>query len=203
MPAKKFSQNMVGAFNEGKALAFLSFYDTYHPLVKLRVLLILRGMPDAEDLVNEIFYKMFKTGAAFQTKRNIEHYLWLTTNSMCRDFRERSKTPFDNMDAVVAYYQRMEENDVRRSEIRATAQTLHYMAMEMLPPQCKEVYILSHIRGLRNKEIARQLNISEKTVERHINIAHNRLRAKCRKDGGSMYFIRLLLPVLWDQLVSL
>lgn len=39
-----------------------------------------------------------------------------------------------------------------------------------LPPKCKEVFLLSR-KGHSNREIARQLEISEKTVEQHITKA--------------------------------
>lgn len=41
-------------------------------------------------------------------------------------------------------------------------------AIATLPEKCREVFVLSKIEGLKNREIAEKLNISEKTVERHL-----------------------------------
>ena len=49
-------------------------------------------------------------------------------------------------------------------------------AIATLPEKCREVFILSKVEGLKNREIAEKLNISEKTVERHMSIALSRLR---------------------------
>ena len=48
--------------------------------------------------------------------------------------------------------------------------------VDTLPPQCRTVYKLSREKNLRNKEIAAQLEISEKTVEKHISKALNEIR---------------------------
>jgi len=41
-------------------------------------------------------------------------------------------------------------------------------AVRTLPPQCRRVFVLRKVYGLSQQEIARQLNISESTVEKHI-----------------------------------
>ncbi|WP_456088049.1 RNA polymerase sigma-70 factor [Parabacteroides sp.] len=48
--------------------------------------------------------------------------------------------------------------------------------VDTLPPQCRTVYKLSREKNLRNKEIAAQLEISEKAVEKHISKALSEIR---------------------------
>jgi RNA polymerase sigma factor (sigma-70 family) len=107
------------------------------------------------------------------------------------------------MDDVQEYYQRIENRAIWNVETMETAKAIHCIALERLSPQCKEIFIMSFIRQMRNKEIAAALGISEKTVENHINIALNKLRKEIKKDRGRMYFIELLFPLLWGQLTSL
>ena len=40
-----------------------------------------------------------------------------------------------------------------------------------LPERCREVFILSRVNGLKNREIAEKLNINIKNVERHLSRA--------------------------------
>ncbi|HEV3224138.1 MAG TPA: sigma-70 family RNA polymerase sigma factor [Puia sp.] len=203
MQDQGFTQNWVSAFNECRPIAFTRLYETYRPEVLLRVKGKLRKLPGAEDLVNDIFRKMFKLKGQFETLRNIENYLWSIVRTMCRDYLKKQETPVKNMDYVQEYYQRIENRAIWNVETMETVKAVNYVAMEKLPPKCKEIYILSYIRHMRNKEIAEILGISEKTVENQINIALNKLRKEYKKDGGRMYFIKFLLPLLWDQLVSL
>jgi RNA polymerase sigma-70 factor (ECF subfamily) len=49
--------------------------------------------------------------------------------------------------------------------------------LEQLPPQCRKVFKLSRFENRKNKEIAEELGISEKTVEGHITKALKVLRS--------------------------
>jgi RNA polymerase sigma-70 factor (ECF subfamily) len=198
-----FTQNWVDAFNKCKPIAFTRFYETFRPEVLLWVKRKFRKKQGAEDLVNDIFRKMFKLKAQFETLKNIKNYLWTVVRRMCRDYLEKQETPIKNMDDVQEYYQRIENRAIWNAETMETAKAIHYVALEKLAPKCKEIYIMSYIRHMRNKEIAAALGISEKTVENHINIALKKLRKALKKDGGRMYFIELLFPLLWGQLASI
>ena len=59
-----------------------------------------------------------------------------------------------------------------------------------LPPQCRKVFILSRYEYKNYREIAGELNISEKTVENHINRALQTLRTHL---GDLISFIWIML----------
>jgi len=50
----------------------------------------------------------------------------------------------------------------------------------VLPERCREIFRLSRIHGMNNREIARKLNISPNTVENQISIALKKLRMKLK-----------------------
>ena len=51
-------------------------------------------------------------------------------------------------------------------------------AIDKLPERCREVFVLSKMEELSNKEIAERLNISVKTVEVQMTKALSRLRGE-------------------------
>jgi len=191
---------MVGAFNESKRIAQTSFFETYRPIVEIRVQEKIGDLPGYEDVVNDIFLEMFKKGPVFQTLKNVENYLKKVIWSKCKDFKKKKRTPVIKMENLLEFKQRIEDRAARRAEIKEKALVLQDMALEILSPQCKEVFLLFYIRGYRHREIAELLGISEKTVARHLEIARARLKMEIKKDGGRMYFIQVLLPILWAQL---
>ena len=74
-------------------------------------------------------------------------------------------------DAVQQAYYRLWEN---RSML--TIKKAIMISVEALPKKCQEIFILSKMEGLKNKEIAERLGISLKTVESQMTIAIKRLR---------------------------
>ena len=52
-----------------------------------------------------------------------------------------------------------------------------FSVIESLPEKCKEVFKLSYLNDMKNKEIAELLNISLRTVEAHMYKALKFLRA--------------------------
>lgn len=59
-------------------------------------------------------------------------------------------------------------------------QTLVQEAISELPPTSREVFILSRMKNLPNKEIALRLDISVKTVEFHITRSLKQLRVQLK-----------------------
>src|SRR3712207_7305334 len=56
-------------------------------------------------------------------------------------------------------------------------------AIEPLPARCQEVFRMSYLQGLHNKEIAQQLNCSQRTIERseeHTSELQSRQYLVCR-----------------------
>ena len=50
------------------------------------------------------------------------------------------------------------------------------MIVETMPPQRRMIYRMSRNEGLSNTEIAENLQLSKKTVEKHLNLAVRELR---------------------------
>lgn len=71
-------------------------------------------------------------------------------------------------------------------------------AITSLPPKCREVFMMSYIEDLPNKDISARLGISLSTVENHIYSALKQLRVALAKDKAFLLFT--LLPYLGDLL---
>ena len=63
-----------------------------------------------------------------------------------------------------------------------------------LPEKRQQIFILSRTNGLSNKEIAQQLEISEKTVEDHITHAIRKIKSSLKEMGilSLLYFYLFL-----------
>jgi RNA polymerase sigma-70 factor, ECF subfamily len=203
MQPPKFSENWLDAFNNRKPIAFTRFYETYFLFVKHQVREKLLAFHMDNDLVNDIFFVMYKQKGPFRSINSLERYMRFVTFTVCRDFLRRKETPVINMEKVQKFYQRIEDRTKEREEAKEFARTFQDLAIQQLPPKCRVIFIMSFIRDMRNKEIAAELDIAEKTVEAQITIALRRLRRAAKDDARIMYLIKLFLPLLWAQLTSL
>lgn len=64
-----------------------------------------------------------------------------------------------------------------------------WTAIDALPSRCREAFLLSKRDGMKYREIARELGISERTVEHHVEKALRILRGKASD------FFRLLFAI--------
>ena len=69
------------------------------------------------------------------------------------------------------------------------------LAINELPPKSRQVFVMSYLHGLKNKEIAEVMNVSVRTVDAHIYNALRQLRSKLDKNSilGLLMGIMLVL----------
>jgi RNA polymerase sigma factor (sigma-70 family) len=207
MESQKFSPNWISDFNNGRPIAYTRFFDCYRLEVKKRIRSKLGLFYGDEDLLSDIFHKIINKAiekkVQFEKVENLENYLWHVTETKCKDHKEKEKTPVIHMDNLLEYYQRIEIRTMQRAESKEVAKVLQDLAIQKLPDNCRKIFIMHFIGDMRNKDIAKSLNISESTVENQINIALKKLKKEVGKDAGTMYLIKILIPLLWVQLNSL
>ena len=61
--------------------------------------------------------------------------------------------------------------------------------VSQLSEQCRRVFLLSRVTGLKNREIAERLNTSVKAVEKHIGVALSKLRLRLSRSGFFNLFL--------------
>jgi RNA polymerase sigma factor (sigma-70 family) len=207
MESQKFSPNWISDFNNGRPVAYTRFFECYRLEVKKRIKSNLGVFYGDEDLMSDIFHKIIKKTieqeVQFETVENLENYLWHVIETKCKDHKEKEETPVIHMDNLLEYYQRIEDRVLSLAETKEVAKVLHDLAIQKLPELCGKIFIMHYIRDMRNKDIAKSMNITVKTVENQINIALKKLRMEVGNDAGTMYLIKIFLPLLWAQLTSL
>ncbi len=53
------------------------------------------------------------------------------------------------------------------------------LAIQALPPRCRQAYVMSRLRGFRQREIAQHCGVSQRMVELHIAKAQALIRERC------------------------
>jgi len=144
--------------------------------------------PDvAEDIVQEIFYNLWKIKKDLQPNDTTRAYLFTATYHQCLNHikheKIRNKYEGEKMKSSDMFHSLyLGEIKSRESGILSEDLGGHLKkAIGTLPDQCRRIFILSRKYGLKNREIAEFLNISQKVVEKQISKALLALREQFRE----------------------
>jgi len=146
--------------------AFGLLYDKYAVRIFSYVGHRLPIKADAEDVTTVIWMKALQNLHRFSPNHEYSFVAWLfrIAHTSVIDFcRKKAVHPETvSLDDVIPLAdEQLSPNDA----LAHKEQFLHlYRAIEQLPPQQSEVVRLRYVSGLANKEIAKILSISEKTV---------------------------------------
>jgi len=137
----------------------------------------------AEDLVQDVFFELWsrRDYIHFEDKSAVKSYLFksvynrsinLLNSGVLHAMPIEETNESQIIENYVSRYTQNQEQSLLLKELEVEISNY----IETLPPQCKKVFILSRTYGLKNKEIADQLNISIKAVEKQISKALSGLK---------------------------
>ncbi len=130
----------------------------------------------AEEMVQNVFYKLWKNRENIQVHESLTAYLYRSVYNECLNYLKhlKVKTAYQSHAA-----RNMEHthNSSERIKLRDLQAQLH-SALKELPEQCRTIFQLSRFEELKYLEIAERLGISVKTVENQMGKALRLLRLK-------------------------
>ncbi|WP_332243930.1 RNA polymerase sigma-70 factor [Flavivirga spongiicola] len=163
-------------------------YETLFRLYYIKLIHIAKSyliyQEDAEEVVQDVFLKLWEQKSKFKTISNINGYMFSMTKNMCLDKlrHEKIKRKFiDNNLRVKAGIQYDFIKDEAASLLLESELEQRIMkSIDLLPEKCRQVFIKSRMEGLKHQEIADELGISHRTVENHVSkaIKHMKLHLK-------------------------
>ncbi len=155
--------NIVVRLNNGQHEALEVLFEQYYRALVYFALRVIKSQEEAEDLVIESFSKLWNSREKMESVQNIKGFLYLTTRNACVDYIRRQRK-MREMQTELQFFVEPSVQDMDIETTRAEMLRHIYEEMEKLPQQCRDVFKLSVIEGLRSKEIAGELNISVSNV---------------------------------------
>ncbi|WP_158285146.1 RNA polymerase sigma factor [Arenibacter aquaticus] len=130
----------------------------------------------AQDLVQEIFISLWEKSESTQINQ-IEAYLFRGVKYQAINYLKKQQRRVSAEDTLKTL---PHTEGVNEHMDYLESQGLFIKTMGKLPNRCRRVFYLSRVQGYNNKEIAKEMDISIRTVETHISnaLSHFRLHFK-------------------------
>lgn len=167
---------------EGNPAAYEELFKHNFPRMLGYCSLFIQDKAQANDLVQECFVKLWEKRATIKISQSVESLLFVMLRNRCLNHLRDQKLHSCDKDINL-----LEENDLQylyhldfigkeeKSLEEALLESIKE-AVEKLPEKRKQVFISAKIEGKKNKEVAEELGISVKAVEKYLHQAKEQIR---------------------------
>jgi len=177
-------------------IRFEETYVSYYERMKRFAQQYVIREEDAENIVHDIFADLWEHWTLFSSHNNLLAFLFLAVKNKCIDFLRKKTTSQQVEDKLQEEYlltlrANLASLDNFDEELSSEEriQSLIKKAVDSLPDKCREIFLMNKIEGKKQKEIAKELNISIKTVEAQMGIAYKKLRTELKDFLPLFFFI--------------
>ena len=154
----------------------------------------LNDADDAEEVVQELFYTLWKHRDRLDENKSLHSYLFTSTKNSCLNLlkTKKNKTKYSALMQFLYIQEAADHVDSYHALLAKDLEQNFNSALKGLPPECRKIFELSRMEGLQYKEIAHKLNISIKTVETQMSRALSRLRLELKEHIAVLFLLCLL-----------
>lgn len=181
---------LVARLSRGDLAAFRIIHDHYWNGIFKTSLSYLKSTEWAQDIVQDVFLKVWEKRASFAEVHQFPAYLHkMVRNELISALRKKWE------EKPLPHYEDSIPADCFHPEHHMDArkiQSLIHKAREQLSPQQQLIFTLTRDQGMSHEEIAKQLGIDKRTVSNHITIALNKLRLAL-KEYPDLFLLLLCL----------
>lgn len=173
---------LLAKIAEGDQRAFTTIFDHYQKYVFGFGLKLTYSEELAEEIVQDIFLKLWYGRDQLGTIENFGAYLnRLVRNHAFNLLRQVASHAKANK-RIGETLSELDNSTQHNLDFRETARLLEE-AVELLSPQQKKVYNLCRQEGLKYEEAAQRLNLSPETVHYHMKLALNAIREHFKRNA--------------------
>ena len=141
---------------------------------------------DAENITQDVFTDLWERRDAIDHIENVNAYLFRLVRNRCLDYLKHKVFEQKYAENVQASFeielnlklQSLDRFDVSDISEGNETERLVRDAINSLPKRCRDIFLLSRMKGLKYREISEKLGISVNTVECQMGIALKKLRVK-------------------------
>lgn len=173
---------------EGNSAAYEELFKQTFPRLLGYCRLFINDQAQANDLVQECFVRLWEKRQTIDPRQSVESLLFVMLRNRCLNHLRDQKN-----DLIEKKLNNINENELQhlyqldfagREEKTLEEQLIEAIreSVEELPEKRRLVFIKAKIEGKKNKEVAEELGISVKAVEKHLHQAKEQIRTQMLKE---------------------
>ncbi|TXD54095.1 MULTISPECIES: RNA polymerase sigma factor [unclassified Polaribacter] len=167
---------------------FNKLFETHYNILLKYVIKLCNDSEVAKDIVQEAYIKLWNKRAEIKTDLPIHSYLFKICYNEFLQFLRKKKVETNFLDDLK--YKYTTEIYFEAYILKTDKEEQIKKAIEKLPKRTKEAFLLSKYEHLKYKEIAQVMDISIKTVEKHISNALLFLRTNINLSPIILFFFK-------------
>lgn len=191
---------LISGLNRKNINAYRELFFKYHGRLVLFANKFTGDIQVSQDLVQDAFLKLWEKTKNETTIVSPKAYLFQAVKNSClnhhrhvsvtHSFEEELTVKINSLEKSVYF----ENNDPLQSLLELEIEDKIEDITKAMPEKCRKVFKMSRKDFLKNKQIAKELGISEKMVEKHISKALLLLRS------GISDYLRVFLLIIFSRL---
>lgn len=172
---EQISTNLIRAIKKGNQKAFKTLFLEYQDPIYAYALKFLKSRELAEELVQEVFMRVWKYREKLDEQGQINAYLYTIARN--RIYQQLKNATRDKALRAALFARDQGAEPVLETEFdHQELLEVYTRAVEMLPAQRKKVFQMSRNEQLTHEEIAHMLDISKNTVKDQVSKASRFIR---------------------------
>lgn len=172
-----FDENkLLHELSQGSELAFTELYNRYKNLVYGTALKITKSKVLAEEVVQDVFLKIWQNQEKAAEITNFENYLFIISRNHIFDMIKKIARETNLASDIT--YKNIASDDTDTAIKDDQYNVILNQIIEQLPPQQQKIYKMAKMEGLSHQKIGENLGISTETVKKHMAQALKFVRFK-------------------------
>lgn len=165
----EFGPDTAKAIKRGDIKAYEQLFKSLYPLLCRFAERMLNSKENAEQVVQDVFYLLWKNRETIEIQSSMKTYLYKAVFNKSMHIIEHQKVE-QKYQSYIAF-QDIPVAATDQKLIEGEVYQIYRQTLKELPERCRQIFILSRNQGLKYNEIAEKLSISIKTVEANMGKA--------------------------------
>lgn len=183
-----WEKDLIEGVIRGDQTAFEILFRFYYPGLTIYARQFISDSVMAEEIVQDFFVRFWDKHQSIKPTESIKSYFFSSIKNSSLNVLKHQKIE----EKYIREMTEMSEDNLLYDPnlyIASELQEKIKHAIELLPERCREIFLMSRIKGFSNDEIAKQLEISKRTVETHISNALKILRIELKDYVGLLLLL--------------